>query len=273
MANVNSCYHELGFAESPFNLTPDTAFFFQGRQHVAALNHLQYGLQTDGFTMLTGEIGLGKTLLCRQLLSSVPKGIKTVYIYNTYIDFMDLLKAIYQDITGIHLEDASYSKLFNEINQILIRIAKNGEKVVVILDEAQRLKPRVLEGLRLLSNLETQKHKLLSFIMVGQPELETRLVAKNLRPLAQRISVKFRLKPLGYRDTRDYINHRLRAATTSGGSPSFSEPALFLAHRFSGGTPRRINQICDRALLSAYAGGKMQIGYRMLLNAAREIVE
>jgi len=273
MTDIDVCYKELGFSEAPFNLTPDTSFFFQGRQHLAALNHLQYGLTSDGFTLLTGEIGLGKTLLCRQLLSSAPKGIKTVYIYNTYVDFMDLLKAIYQDLTGIHLEEASYSKLFNEINKTLIEVASRGEKVVVLLDEAQRLKPRVLEGLRLLSNLETEKKKLMSFIMIGQPELETRLAARNMRPLRQRISVKFRLKPLGYRDTRDYINHRLRVATTSSGSPTFTEMALFIAYRFSGGTPRRINQICDRALLSAFASGKMVINARMLISAAFDIVK
>ena len=167
MTDISACYRELGFSEAPFNVTPDTSFFFSGKEHSSALKHLEYGLNSDGFTMLTGEVGLGKTLLCRQLLRKGAPGVRIAYIYNTFIDFIDLMKAIYYDITGIHLENATYSKLFHEINQVLIELASRGEKVVVLLDEAHRLKPKVLEGLRLLSNLETEKRKLLSFIMVG----------------------------------------------------------------------------------------------------------
>ncbi len=275
MDDLSHIYHQLGFTESPFNQTPDTNFLYTGRQHMKALNHLQYGLMIDGFTLLIGEIGLGKTILCRQLLKTAGKGVRTVYIYNTYINLIDLLKAIYYDLTGVALESDTYSKCFNAINISLIRAAKNGEKVVVVIDEAQSLNPNVLEGLRQLSNLETEKRKLLSFIMVGQPELAERLARSSLRQLDQRISVRHYLKPLGLSDTRKYINHRLYLATNSAKSiltPYFSDFAIYLVYKYSKGAPRRINQICDRALLASFNAGKSKIGIGMLRKAAREIL-
>lgn len=275
MNDIVSLYKKFGFNEPPFNQGPDTSFLFLGKQHTAALDHLQYGLLIDGFSLLTGEVGMGKTLLCRQLLKSTNKGVKTVYIYNTDISLIDLLKSIYYDLSGSQLERDSYSNCFFEINQLLIRVAEGGEKVVILLDEAQSLEPSVLEGLRQLSNLETEKKKLLSFILVGQPELKTRLADRNMRQLEQRISVRYVLKPFGLSETKEYINHRLSLAATNTKytmSPCFSKYATYLVHRYSRGIPRRINQICDRALLASFNAGKTKIGARIVRRAAREIL-
>lgn len=283
MISLKENYRAMGFSEPPFNQTPDTDFFYLSKQHLAALYHLQYGMLSDGFTMLTGEVGLGKTLLCRQLLKIRVKGIKTVYIYNTYINLVDLLKSIYYDLTGIGLVCESSGKCFYAINQVLLRMAKEGEKVVIVIDEAHCLEPGVLEGLRHLSNLETEKSKLLSFLMVGQPELEKRLAKKDMRQLAQRISVRHVLKPLAYRDTRDYIDHRMKLAAANSAvdagqlvfhypSPFFSEYAKYMVYRYSRGVPRRINQICDRALLACAVKGDRKIGSWTVRRAAREIL-
>lgn len=272
MINLKENYRAMGFSESPFNQTPDTDFFYLSKQHLAALYHLQYGMLSDGFTMLTGEVGLGKTLLCRQLLKMRVKGIKTVYIYNTYVNLVDLLKSIYYDLTGTNLACESSGKCFYEINRVLLRMAEKDEKVVLVIDEAHCLEPGVLEGLRHLSNLETEKSKFLSFLMVGQPELEKRLAKNDMRQLAQRISVRHILKPLVYMDTRDYINHRMKLAATNSTAPFFSEYAKYMIYRYSKGVPRRINQICDRALLASAVKGDRKIGSWTVRRAAREIL-
>ncbi|MGR3179738.1 MAG: ExeA family protein, partial [Candidatus Anammoxibacter sp.] len=253
----------------------DTNLLYMSKQHTKALNHLRYGLLTEGFTLLTGEIGLGKTILCRQLLKSAGEGIRTAYIYNTYIGLLDLLKLIYHDFTGEVIESTSYSTCFNELNRFLIQMAENGEKVVVLIDEAQGLQLDVLEGLRQLSNLETEKKKLLSIIMVGQPEITTLLEKKSLRQLDQRISVRCVLKPLELAETRKYIYYRMALVTDKTSDvtvPHFSDFAMYLIHRFSRGVPRRINQICDRALLASFNVGKVEIGAWILQRAAREVL-
>ena len=275
MNDIASIYREFGFLEPPFNQTPDTNLLYMSKQHTKALNHLRYGLLTEGFTLLTGEIGLGKTILCRQLLKSADEGIRTAYIYNTYVGLLDLLKVIYYDFTGEYLETASYSTCFNELNRFLIQMAKNGEKVVVLIDEAQGLQLDVLEGLRQLSNLETEKKKLLSIIMVGQPEITTLLKKRSLRQLNQRISVRCILKPLELSETRKYVYYRLALVTDKTKDvtiPYFSDFAMYLIHRFSKGVPRRINQICDRALLASFNVGKLEIGAWLLRRAAREVL-
>lgn len=272
MINLSESYKEMGFKESPFNQTPDTDYFFLSKQHLTALYHLQYGMMSDGFTMLTGEVGLGKTLLCRQLLKMRVKGIKTVYIYNTYINLVALLQSIYYDLTGTKLETDSSGTCFYEINRVLLRMAEQDEKVVIVIDEAQCLEPGVLEGLRHLSNLETEKRKFLSFLMVGQPELEERLAKTDMRQLAQRISVRHILKPLAYLETREYINHRMSIAASTTTIPFFTEYAKYLVYRYSKGVPRRINQICDRALLASAISREKKIGSRILRRAAREII-
>lgn len=270
--DLNSCYDELGFAEPPFSLTPDTDFFFPGSHHLTALKHLQFALASGGFALLTGEVGLGKTLLCRQLLRNAPVGIKTAYIFNPQQSLSDLLNSIHYDLTGEPLDGMSEGQMHRAIYQALLRMGEEGKKAAVLIDEAHRLTPELLEGLRLLSNLDTEKEKLIYLLLVGQPELDRTLATKEMRPLAQRISVRYHLKPFNFRETRNYVRHRLQTAR----KPSKRDPlffntrALFVLHRLSNGVPRRINQICDRALLAAFASGRKRIGTRIVFRAARE---
>ncbi|GAX62695.1 type II secretory system protein [Candidatus Scalindua japonica] len=275
MNDIAYLYKKFGFNEPPFNQTPDTRFLFKSSQHMAALNHLKYALLMDGFTLLTGTPGIGKTLLCRQILRDTDKDVQTVYIYNTYFSMLDLFKLIYHDITGEQLKSESHSECFNRINQLLLLLAAKGKKVVVIIDEAQGMTTETLEGLRLLSNLETEKKKLLSFILIGQPELESRLAEHNLRQLDQRISVRYVLKPFKLSETREYVGHRMHLSTSgvvNDKTYQFSAFAICLVHWFSRGVPRRINQICGRALLASFNTGKKKIGILTLLLAAREII-
>jgi len=270
--DLNSCYDELGFAEPPFSLTPDTDFFFPGSHHLKALKHLQFALASGGFTLLTGEVGLGKTLLCRQLLRGAPVGIKTAYIFNPQQSLTDLLNSIHYDLTGEALDGMSDGQMHRAIYDALLKMGEEGKKAAVLVDEAHRLTPELLEGLRLLSNLDTEKEKLMYLLLVGQPELDRTLSTKEMRPLAQRISVRYHLKPFNFRETRSYVRHRLQTAR----KPSKREPlffnsrALFVLHRLSKGVPRRINQICDRAVLAAFASGQRRIGSRIVMRAARE---
>ncbi len=275
MNDITYLYKKSGFNEPPFSQTPDTRYLFKSSQHMAALDHLKYALLMDGFTLLTGTPGIGKTLLCRQILRDAGKDVQTVYIYNTYFSMLDLFKLIYHDITGDQLKGESHSECFNRINQLLLLLAAKGKKVVVIIDEAQGLTTEKLEGLRQLSNLETEKKKLLSFILIGQPELESRLNEYNLRQLEQRISVRYVLKPFKLSETREYVNHRMRLSTSSVFNDTtyqFTTFAFYLVHWFSRGIPRRINQICGRALLASFNTGRKKIGFFTLLHAAREII-
>ena len=270
--DLSMCYQELGFTEPPFRLTPDTDFFFPGSRHVEALNHLRFGIASGGFTMLTGEVGLGKTLLCRHLLRHPPDGVRFAYLINPDQSYGDLLTSIYEDLTGTTPKDSSLGALQRELPKLLLRLAEGGERVVVLVDEAHRLSGKVLEGLRLLSNLDTEKDKLMCLLLVGQPELEQKLAARVFRPLRQRISVRYRLKPLGYRETRDYILHRLQK-TEQTHRLQFHPGVLGLIFLLSGGVPRRINQLCDRAMLGAFAKKNPVIGHFLVWKAAQEFLK
>lgn len=269
--DINECYWQLGFKEPPFSITPDTGYFFPGSHHVAALRHLRFGLLSGGFTMLTGEVGLGKTLLCRQLLKSRPNGVRTAFIFNPLPTYEDLLQAIHYDLTGERLPGVSYEQLTRDFYKSLIALAENGERAAVVLDEAHRFSPDLLEGLRLLSNLETEKEKLIYLLLVGQPELEKTIATTEMRPLAQRINIRYRLTPFSRNETIGYIHHRLSLANKNR-CFHFSHPAKLLAHYVSGGVPRRINQICDRAIISAFTLGVKRVNAGILWRAAREIV-
>ena len=268
--DLGRCYHRLGFAESPFSLTPDTAYFFPGSRHCEALDHLRFGIASGGLTLLTGEVGLGKTLLCRYLLRNQLQGIRFAYLMNPDQTYDDLLKTLYEDLTGETHEGWSVGILQRELSRLLLRFAEGGERVAVLIDEAHRLNPGVLEGLRLLSNLDTEKEKLLCLLFIGQPELERTLAAKALRPLAQRISVRYRLTPFDRKETIQYIRHRLEIARRSR-RVEFSYAAMTLIHVVARGVPRRINQLCDRGLLAAYADGQTHVDSWMLWRAASEV--
>lgn len=268
--DLRLCYQTLGFTEPPFRITPDTDFFFPGSRYLEALDHLRFGIASGSLTMLTGEVGLGKTLLCRYLLRHPPPGIRFAYLMNPDQSYRDLLTSIYQDLTGTSPADGSLGGLQRELPHLLLRLAERGERVAVLVDEAHRLSGKVLEGLRLLSNLDTEKEKLMCLLFVGQPELEQKLAARALRPLAQRIAVRYRLEPLRSWETLRYIRHRLSVADRSGRF-QVGPGVILMTHLLSGGVPRRINQVLDRSLLAAFAEQRRAIGYRMIWKASREI--
>jgi general secretion pathway protein A len=268
--SLEACYQAMGLSEAPFRITPDTQFFFPHGQYLSALGHLRFGILSGGFTVLTGEVGLGKTLLCRYLLRNMPEGGRTAFIYNPQQTFEELMRSIIHDLTDEIPQETSLAELQNKMLGVLSEIVNSGQRVAVLVDEAHRLKPEVLEGLRLLSNLETEKRKLLSLLLVGQTELEEQLKQRNMRALRERISVWHRLKPFNQSDTADYVEHRLNLVR-QGGRVCFSRRGLFAVHHYSKGIPRRINLICDRALLAAYVGQSGEIGFRMVRQAAREV--
>lgn len=240
-----------GLKERPFNVTSDPAFFFSSRKHKEALSHLLYGsAHRKGIIVLTGEIGTGKTTLCRFFLSQLPTNVKTAFILNPHFSETELLGVIVKDF-GISTKNNSRLGLVWALNHFLLSQTESGNNVVLIIDEAQNLKPNLLEMVRLLSNLETDKDKLLQVILVGQPELSQRLNLDTLRQLRQRIMVRFHISPLETEEIKEYINHRLNIAGPSE-RVRFTDGAIEMISNFSGGTPRLINMLCDRALLAGF---------------------
>lgn len=269
--SFDACYHALGLTEAPFRITPDTQFFFPHSQYLSALGHLRFGMLSGGFTVLTGEVGLGKTLLCRHLLSNLPEGVRTAYVYNPQVSFIELMRSIIHDLGEEVPDTDSESALQQYMLEILSKITSADTRVAVLVDEAHRLSPEVLEGLRLLSNLETEKQKLLSLLLVGQPELEQQLKSREMRALRDRISVWHRLRPFSLGETSSYITHRLDSVRKNG-HLKFTSAAMMFIHYHSGGVPRRINLICDRALLCAFIGETLVIDAGMARRAAREVM-
>lgn len=267
---LENCYLELGLRAQPFSITPDTEFFYPGSQHATALSHLRYGIATGAFSLLTGEVGLGKTLLCRHLLRNPPGKIRTAYIFNPVQGYEDMLATIHHDLTGEALERLTAGQYQKAIYDALLKMAEEGEYGAVVVDEAHRLSPELMEGLRLLSNLDTEKKRLLSLLLVGQPELDRTLELRSMRPLSQRISVRYRLKPLDRAETAYYVRHRIDVVRAEG-EFDFTNAALWWVHRASKGYPRRINQICERATLAAFAAGRMHVSVPMIWQAAREV--
>lgn len=240
-----------GLKERPFNVTSDPAFFFLSKRHQEALAHLLYGVsQRKGIIVITGEIGTGKTTLCRFFLDQLGKNTKTAFIFNPYFSELQLLEVIMRDF-GINVKFKTRLSFVWEFNKFLLSEAGAGNNVVLIVDEAQNLKPRQLEQIRLLSNLETEKEKLMQIVLVGQPELNRKLDLYELRQLQQRVMVRYHIMPLDKDEVQIYINHRLNVA----GSPSrvkFADEVLQIISNFSSGIPRLINILCDRALLAGF---------------------
>ena len=270
--SLDACYGSLGFSMPPFSITPDTDFLVPHRQYLEALSHLRFGLATGSFTLLTGDVGLGKTLLCRYLMRHLPANVRTAYIFNPQQNYAEFLGSILHDLTGqLPARKASSAQLHDRLFNVLAQLAGRGHRVALLIDEAHRLTPELLEGLRLLSNLETGKRKLISLMLVGQNELEQTLQVPDMRALRQRISVWHRLRPFTRRESKEYIRYRLQLASAAG-KFEISTPACWQAHRRAGGVPRRLNQICDRALLAAYSSGSKRVNARLMQRAAREVV-
>ncbi len=241
-----------GLKERPFNVTSDPAFFFLSQRHKEALSHLLYGVsQRKGIIVITGEIGTGKTTLCRFFLSQLGENVKTAFILNPNFSEVQLLEAIIRDFGITINKKKTRLSLIWELNKFLLNESSSGNNVVLIIDEAQNLKPAQLEQVRLLSNLETEKDKLLQIILVGQPELNYKLDLYELRQLQQRVMVKYHVTPLDRNDVETYINYRLNIAG-SAGKVKFRDEAFQAVYDFSLGTPRLINIICDRALLAGF---------------------
>lgn len=240
-----------GFSESPFNMTPNPRFFFSSPKHLEALDSLAYAIsERKGFVVVTGEIGSGKTTVCRALLNRLDSKTQTALITNTHLSGKDLLSVILEDLEVDHTP-GSKSKLLSQLNTYLISQLRADHNVVLIIDEAQNLSPSVLEEVRMLSNLETETEKLIQIILLGQPELKKKLGLSRLEQLRQRIAVFYHLVPLTSQETKEYVLHRLKVAG-GGDRKYFTDAATYLVYKFSSGVPRLINQICDSALLSGY---------------------
>ncbi len=275
-------------SEFPFGLTPDTQFYFNLPSHKEAINVLRIALQSgEGFIKITGDVGTGKTMLCRILLNSLKHPFVTAYIPNPHLTPTGLRLAIAEELgipyskavirriniadeLGIkHSRDSGQSQILQHINTHLLKAAAKKQKIVIIIDEAQAMSEESLEALRLLTNLETEKQKLLQIILLGQPELDTLLQKKSIRQFRQRITFSYNLKHLTLKDVSAYVKHRLSAANIE--NPNiFSKPALFALHYFSKGTPRIVNILAHKAMLSAYGKDLTLIGFKQVLLAAQD---
>jgi general secretion pathway protein A len=261
-----------GLKQTPFDLTPNPRFLFHSGKHREALNHLLYGIrERKGFVQLTGEVGAGKTTLCRAMLERLDGQFATALILNPVLDADELMKAIATEfglpVGGLNLDRLDTLAL---INEFLLRQVEVGRIAVLIIDEAQNLTEGLLEQVRLLSNIETDDRKLLQVVLLGQPELRDRLNSPRLRQLRQRITVRYHLKPLTRHEMAQYVRHRLELAGAKG-VPFFTQPALWRVYFYSRGIPRLINAVCDKALLAGFVEHSERISHRMVGRAIREL--
>ena len=260
----------FGLGEAPFTLTPDTGFFYNRGSHREALNVLLVALQSgEGFIKVTGEVGTGKTLLCRQLLNLLDERFVSAYLPNPFLNPTALRMALAEELGIEFARNIGQHRLLKLITARLIELSAAGKQVVVLLDEAQAIPDDSLEALRLLTNLETEKRKLLQVVLFGQPELDSRLAQDRLRQLKQRIVFSYRLKPLDRRALREYVGHRLHVAGYQGG-PLLTGPALYQLHRASRGIPRLVNLLCHKALMAAYGNGSARVTLTHVRRAARD---
>jgi len=256
--------------EKPFSVTSDPSFLYLSKKHKEAINHMHYGIQERmGFLEITGEIGSGKTTVCKALMNQMDQHTKTAFILNGNLSEIQLLQAIIEDL-GIQVKNKNKITMLNALNKFLLEQLKHRNNVVLIIDEAQNLKPALLEQVRLLSNLETEKEKLLQIILVGQPELKEKLASPELKQLRQRIAIRYHISPLSRHEVECYISHRLNVAGCNNGD-IFHTDALEEIFKFSGGIPRLINILCDKSLLAGYAADKKTIDSGVVKKCAKEI--
>jgi len=260
-----------GLKELPFNVTPDPRFLYFSAQHREAFDHLSYGIATrKGFIELTGEVGCGKTTLCRAVLSELESNVRTALILNPSLSGEQLLRAVLLDF-GLRIERHDRLSCIEQLNRFLLQQTAEGNNVVLVIDEAQDLHPEVMEEVRLLNNLETDQQKLLQIVLAGQPELRERLARPELRQLRQRILVRCRVESLSEAETSAYIHHRL-AVAGAGEELRFDRKAISLVYRHSRGIPRVINAVCDNAMLAGYVERAPAIGGRQVKRAVAEMV-
>lgn len=262
----------FGFKENPFNLTPDPRYLYLSPYHREALDHLLYGInERRGFIAITGGIGTGKTTLCRALLDHLNENTKSALIFSSFMTDIEVLKTINHEF-GIETGPGSKTKkdYIDALNQFLLENYSSGGNALLLIDEAQNLSHSVLEQIRMLSNLETEKDKLIQIVLVGQSELNGVLEAPSLRQLNERITVRYHLRPIGPADLKGYVNHRLLVAGGTG-KPRFTQGAFRKIYDYTSGIPRRINAVCDRALLIAYAGEKETVTGAMVKNAIKDL--
>lgn len=262
----------FGLRELPFGITPDTSFFFGSPRSQEALNTLLVAARGgEGFIKITGEVGTGKTLLCRKFMATLGSGYVTAYIPNPYLEPRTLMLALADELEIALERDVDQHQLLKAINARLLELAQQGLRVVLCLDEAQAIPVESLEALRLLTNLETEKRKLLQIVLFGQPELNRKLELAAIRQLAQRITFHYHLGPLSRDDLDFYVAHRLRVAGFTG-ARLFTRAAIGRLYRASGGVPRLVNIIAHKALLLSYGQGRQQVGGGEVAIAARDTV-
>jgi general secretion pathway protein A len=259
-----------GLTEPPFDITPNPRFLFYSAKHREAFNHLLYGIrERKGFVQMTGEVGAGKTTLCRAMLEQLDDHYATALILNPILNAGELMKAIALEY-GLPVAGLDRLDTVAVINQFLLQQVERGKDTVLIIDEAQDLTDELLEQVRLLSNLETDNRKLLQIILFGQPELRARLNNPRLRQLRQRITVRYHLSPLSRYEVILYVRHRLQVSG-SNGMPYFTRPALWRVYEYSKGIPRLVNAVCDKALLAGFVHQRERIDFRMVGQAVREL--
>jgi general secretion pathway protein A len=259
-----------GLKQAPFDLTPNPRFLFHSQKNREAYNHLLYGVcERKGFVQLTGEVGAGKTTLCRALLEQLNGLFSTALILNPVMDANGLMKAIATEF-GLDVKGRDRMETITAISEFLLQQAHQGRETVLIIDEAQDLTEELLEQIRLLSNIETDDRKLLQIVLLGQPELRDRLDSPRLRQLRQRITVRYHLAPLTRAEVGQYIQYRLELAGAQS-VPHFTQPAVWRVFNYSQGIPRLINAVCDKALLAGYVEQTGEITHEMVGRAIREL--
>jgi len=262
----------FGLTERPFSLAPDPRYLYLSDAHREALAHLLYGIGEGGsFVQLTGEVGTGKTTVCRALLEQLPADVDVAMIFNPRLTSVELLAAVCDELRVPYPAGTTSLKvLVDALSQALLDAHARGRRTVLIIDEAQNLSARVLEEVRLLTNLETTTQKLLQVVLIGQPELADLLSRRNLRQLSQRVTARYHLRPFSESESHRYVQHRMEVAGQK--QPIFTRQAMRAAHRLSRGIPRLLNTICDRALLGAYATGQTRVKESVVRRAAREVL-
>jgi len=264
--------NHFGLREPPFGITPDTSYYFAAPSSQAALNTLLVAANNgEGFIKITGEVGTGKTLLCRKFMASLGDDFFTAYIPNPMLEPRTLMLALAEELALAPEKDIGQHQLLKSINLRLLELAREGKRALLCLDEAQAMPLETLEALRLLTNLETEKRKLLQIVLFGQPELNRKLQLESIRQLAQRITFHYHLGPLSRDDLEFYLSHRLHVAGYSGGR-LFARDAVKALHLASGGVPRLANILAHKALMLAYGAGRQQVRRSQVWAAARDTV-